>query len=337
MDGDLHEALFWEAGEGGLIDCRLCPRRCRIAPGRTGTCGVRSNRDGRLFALTYGRLSAVHVDPIEKKPLFHFMPGTEILSVGAAGCNLSCRFCQNWEMSKASPDALPAADYPPEAVVAAAVRHGCPSIAFTYNEPTVFAEYVIDTSALAHEAGLRTVMVTNGFIERDALARVYEHIDAANVDLKAFDDEFYRTWTGGSLAPVLDALVAMKAMGVWVELTTLLIEGLNTDEGRLRAQCRWIRENLGPDVPIHFSAFHPDYKMLDRRPTRPEALRLARDVAREEGLRFAYEGNVRSDGSNTYCPRCQRLLVRREWHEVVEDALAGDCRCTCGEPIPMRR
>jgi pyruvate formate lyase activating enzyme len=331
------DARFWIAEKDRRVRCGLCPRRCLIAPGRSGTCLARENRDGRLVSLVYGRPSAVHVDPIEKKPLYHFLPGTDVLSIGTAGCNLACAFCQNWSLSRCGVDELPARSLPPRDVVAAAVAAGCPSIAFTYNEPTIFAEYAIDTAALARETGLKTVMVTNGYVTQEALPDVYRDIDAANVDLKAFDEGFYRTWTRAELKPVLDTLVALVSRGVWVEVTTLLIPGLNDDDASIRAGSLWIRDNLGADVPLHFSAFHPDYRMLDRPPTPPEVLRRARRTALDAGLRWVYEGNVVSEGGSTWCPSCGRLLIRRSGNAVTEVRLEPGDRCACGERVPLRR
>jgi pyruvate formate lyase activating enzyme len=289
-----------------------------------------------LDAVSFGRPSALNVDPIEKKPLFHFLPGTGILSIGTPGCNLGCKFCQNWDLSRARFDQASAMDLPPERAVEVAQAHGCRSIAFTYNEPTVFAEYVMAVGEVARSAGLRTVMVTNGYIHREALYEVYEHVDAANVDLKGFDEGFYRKQAYGHLKPVLDSLVALAAMGVWLEVTTLLIPGLNTDPAVLRAEADWIRGNLGDRVPLHFSAFHPDFRMLDRPRTPVETLRMARDVARDAGLKFVYTGNV-AEGADTFCPRCGVLAIRRSWHEVKEVRLGPDNRCACGELIPLAR
>ncbi|MBM4394877.1 MAG: AmmeMemoRadiSam system radical SAM enzyme [Deltaproteobacteria bacterium] len=331
------EARFWSRRDDGRVECALCPHACRIAEGRTGICGVRRNDSGTLRALTYGRAAAVHVDPIEKKPLFHFMPGSRILSIGMAGCNLTCSFCQNWTLSRASPDDLPGDCLAPPDAVALARRARAPSIAFTYNEPTVSAEYVMDTAALASEAGLRSVMVTNGYVRLEAVPDLYRHVDAANVDLKAFTDDFYRRHAGARLQPVLDAAVAMAAAGTFLEVTTLVIPGLNSEPSEIAVSARWIRDNLGADTPLHLSAFHPDYRMTDRPATPPAMLAAARDAARDAGLRFVYEGNVRSDGCNTVCPSCGRTVVRRAGNEVTAFDLDAEDRCACGAVIPIRR
>ncbi len=331
-------ALFAEPSGGGRVRCLLCPRECNIPEGKPGFCMVRRNVGGRLVLQAWGRPASLHVDPIEKKPLFHYVPGSTSLSLGTIGCSLGCRFCQNWTLSRArefEADGEPL--LPPERLVALARRHGSPSISFTYNEPTILAEYILDTAPIAHASGVGIVMVTNGYITREAARVLYPHVDAANVDLKAFSDDFYRKQCSGRLKPVLDALVEARAAGVHIEVTTLLIPGLNTDEAEVRAEAQWIRDNLGADTPLHFSAFHPDYRMLDRPRTPPETLRFARTVALEAGLRFVYEGNVASDGSHTYCPSCGRWLIRRSWFEVTADRLGPEGRCACGESLPVVR
>lgn len=341
-------ALFAETAAGGRVRCRLCPRECNIPVGKPGFCMVRRNVGGTLVLAAWGRPTALHVDPIEKKPLYHYLPGTTSLSLGTVGCSLACRFCQNWTLSRGREveegacgangrSGRGAPLLPPERLVALAVRHGSPSISFTYNEPTILAEYVLDTAEVARPRGVGIVMVTNGYITREAARVLYPHVDAANVDLKAFSDEFYRKQCSGRLKPVLDALIEARAAGVHVEVTTLLIPGLNTDAKDLRAEAAWIRDHLGADTPLHFSAFHPDYRMTDRPRTPPEALRFARTVALEAGLKYVYEGNVQSDGSHTLCPSCGRWLIRRSWFEVTGDRLSPDGRCACGEPIAIVR
>lgn len=332
---DLHKARFFEKEPEDRVRCKLCPRHCLISSGNTGVCLVRENRDGILYSRVYGRPAAVHIDPIEKKPLYHFMPGTNILSIGTCGCNLTCAFCQNWTLSRQGDLFL--YELSPGEIVAKAVEHKCPSIAFTYNEPTICAEYVIDTAELAREAGLKTVLVTNGYVSPDVVPVLYRNVDAANVDLKAFDEEFYRRWTRAELKPVLDNLVTLIKMGVWVEITTLLIPGLNTDLSMIRAEALWIHENLGADVPLHFSAFHPDHLMLDRPPTPPHVLRDARKVAMDVGLRWVYEGNVISDGQSTSCPSCGRLLIQRSGFFVTHIFLNKENACECGLRVPLRR
>ena len=315
-DAARHVARFWEGAEDGAVRCRLCPRACRIADGARGWCGTRANRGGILYADVYGRPAAVHVDPIEKKPLHHFLPGSSILSIGTVGCNLDCAWCQNCGLARGRPDdedtAPPAGpDLPPERVAALARDHGCASVAFTYNEPTVFAEYAVDAADAAHAAGLRTVAVTNGYITPEACRDLYRRIDAANVDLKSFRDATYRRFTGGTLAPVLDALACMKALGTWIEVTTLIVPGINDDVGELAEGAAWIRDHLGPDTPLHLSAFHPDHRMHDRPRTPAATLARARDIARDAGLRFVYVGNVAGIDNDTRCPGCDRVVIAR--------------------------
>ena len=336
MMAAMHEALWWEPGENGRVVCTLCPRNCKIPEGQPGFCFIRANVGGKLRSLAYGRPVAVHVDPIEKKPLFHFLPGSMIFSMGTAGCNLGCMFCQNWSMSKSRSDLDRSGELDPRSVVAGAIQHGCPSIAFTYNEPTIWGEYVIDVAREARAAGLRTVMVTNGYIEKGPLHDIYEHIDAANVDLKAHTEGFYSRVTLSHLGPVLEALVEMRrVMGVWVEVTNLMIPGLNDDPGETARLATWILENLGPDVPLHFTCFHPDFKMTDRPATPRATVARARAIARQAGLRFVYEGNVLSEGNDTFCPSCGCRLIHRSWHNVVENRVL-DGRCPdCHEAIPV--
>jgi pyruvate formate lyase activating enzyme len=294
MSNERHVAEWWQA-DGAVAVCALCPHRCRIAPDRTGRCGVRKNVGGRLLALTYGRPAAVHVDPIEKKPLYHFLPGSLTYSLGTVGCNLSCLFCQNYELSTGTLDVAAAASGPeirPDQIVAAARRETCASVALTYNEPTVWAEYGRDIAVAAHGAGLKVVSVTNGFIQPGAAAALYEHVDAANVDLKAFDDGFYQRLCGGRLQPVLDTLTQLKRLGVWLEVTNLVIPGENDSPAGLRDLCRWVASELGPDTPLHFSAFFPTHR-LTHRPVTPRAtLTLAARLAAEAGLRHVHLGNL---------------------------------------------
>src|SRR3984885_13301747 len=317
-----HEARWWSPEPGGKAHCYLCPRHCHIGDGQAGFCYIRVNRGGQLYSLGYGAPAALQVDPIEKKPLSHFLPGTRVFSMGTAGCNMGCFFCQNWDISKSRQDQVRSQHVAPEDVPLLAMQHGCDSIAFTYNEPTIWGEYVIDICRAAKEHGLKTVMVSNGYITRAAFHDIYEHVDAANIDLKAFTENFYGKITLTHLAPVLETLRWLKnETGVWFEITNLMIPGLNDDPAETRKLARWILEKLGPDVPLHFTAFHPDFKLRDKPRTPPETLHEARRIAREVGLHYVYEGNIYSDGANTICPNCGELLVRRSWHEVLENHL----------------
>ncbi len=318
----------------GRVHCFLCPRHCHLAEGQRGFCFVRRNIGGRLLQLAYGHPAALQIDPIEKKPLNHFLPGTTILSLGTAGCNLGCRFCQNWDISKARSEHITATELTAPQIVTLALRNQTPSIAFTYNEPTIWGEYVADIAAIAHERGLATVMVTNGYIAREAFVDVYRHIDAANVDLKAMSEEFYARATLSHVQPVLDTLRRLRhETGVWFEITNLLIPTLNDQQPEVQRLCAWILENLGEDVPVHFSAFHPDFKFLDKPSTPAATLHRARALAMHMGLKFVYEGNIHSEAGSTICPGCRRTIIRRSWHSVTGN-LVREGKCTqCGAQI----
>jgi pyruvate formate lyase activating enzyme len=333
----LHEARWWEPMPGGRVHCYLCPRHCHIGEGQAGFCFIRVNQGGKLYSLGYASPAALQIDPIEKKPLNHFLPGTRVFSLGTAGCNMGCFFCQNWDISKSKSDQVRSTHVPPEDVVALAIRYGCPSIAFTYNEPTIWGEYVIDICRAAREAGVNTVMVTNGYITREAFHDIFDHIDAANVDLKAFTEEFYGRITLTHLQPVLDTLTWLKQeTSVWFEVTNLLIPTLNDDPEETRKLVEWILEHLGPDVPVHFTAFHPDFKLRDKPKTPPETVHQARRIALEAGLHYVYEGNIYSEAAHTYCPGCGKLLIRRSWHEVLQNSLRNGACPSCGRMIPGR-
>lgn len=335
--GALHEARWWEAMPGGKVHCYLCPRHCHIGEGQAGFCFIRANEGGTLYSLGYAHPAALQVDPIEKKPLNHFLPGTRVFSLGTAGCNMGCSFCQNWDISKSRADQVGATYIPPEDVVQLAVEHGCPSIAFTYNEPTIWGEYVIDISRAAHERGLNTVMVSNGYTSREAFQDIYEHIDAANIDLKAFTESFYGRVTLSHLQPVLDTLQWLKSeTNVWFEITNLVIPTLNDALDETRALAEWVLKHLGPDVPVHFTAFHPDFKLRELMRTPAETLHAARAAALGVGLHYVYEGNIYSDGAHTYCPSCKALLIRRSWHDVQDNRLKNGSCPQCGLAIPGR-
>ena len=297
-------------------------------------------RDGDALVLTtYGRSSGFCVDPVEKKPLNHFYPGTSTLSFGTAGCNLACKFCQNWDISKSREMDRLQDEASPQAIAAAAVRLGCKSVAFTYNDPVIFAEYAMDVADACHDKGVQAVAVTAGYMHAEPRREFYARMDAANVDLKAFTDDFYWRVCGGRLQPVLDTLVYLvKETGVWTEITTLLIPGRNDSDEELRAQCKWIRENLGPDVPLHFTAFHPDWKMTDLPATPPATLTRARELAQLAGLNHVYTGNVHdARGGSTYCPSCDKAVIARDWYRIGAYELddAGACR-SCGTQLPGR-
>jgi pyruvate formate lyase activating enzyme len=323
--------------EDGRVHCDLCPRDCVLKEGQRGQCFVRQAIGGRMVLTTYGRSSGFCVDPIEKKPLNHFYPGTAVLSFGTAGCNLACRFCQNWDISKSREWDTLAAQASPEAIADKAAALGCRSIAFTYNDPVIFAEYAIDTAAACRALGIQTVAVTAGYISEQARAEFFAAMDAANVDLKGFSEDFYRKLAHGHLQPVLDTLrYLVHETPVWVEITTLLIPGYNDSDEEVRTQCEWIATTLGAHVPLHFTAFHPDYKMLDTPATPPSTLARARQIALEVGLHFVYTGNVHDPaGGSTYCPSCHALLIERDWYQLGAYNLTADGHCNrCGAPIP---
>jgi pyruvate formate lyase activating enzyme len=332
---ELHEARWWEPMSEGRVHCYLCPRHCHIGDGQSGFCFIRANEGGKLYSLGYASPAALQIDPIEKKPLNHFLPGTRVFSLGTAGCNMGCFFCQNWDISKSKSDQVHSTHVPPEDVVALAIHYGCPSIAFTYNEPTIWGEYVIDICQAAREAGIRTVMVTNGYVTREAFHDIYDHVDAANVDLKAFTEGFYGRITLTHLQPVLDVLTWLKQeTNVWFEVTNLIIPALNDDPHEIRQLSEWMLEHLGPDIPLHFTAFHPDFKLQDKPRTPPETLHAARRIALDAGMHYVYEGNIHSEAAHTYCPGCGRILVRRSWHEVLEISIRDGACPSCSHVIP---
>ena len=312
----------------GAVQCHLCPKECRIAPGESGNCNIRVNLDGELLALTYAHPSALHVDPIEKKPLAHFLPGSEAFSVATVGCNLHCRNCQNWELSQTPPEEAEAHHIPPERLVAMAIEQGCASIAYTYSEPLVFYEYTRDTSALAHEQGVRNVLVTAGFINPGPARELFAVTDGANIDLKSMDPAFYRDVCDAELKPVLDTIVLAKEMGVWVEVTNLVIPTMNDDPANLRALARWLVDNTGPDTPLHLSRFSPRYRMRNLPPTPAQTLQRAREIALEEGLHHVFVGNIRGgDAEHTYCPEDGTLLIKRVGYRILENRIGSDGRC----------
>jgi pyruvate formate lyase activating enzyme len=335
-DGFTVPTKYWHVLDDGRIQCDLCPRACKLREGQRGVCFVRGRLDDQVVLTSYGRSSGFCVDPIEKKPLNHFLPGSSVLSFGTAGCNLACRFCQNWDISKSKEIDTLADAASPEALARAAVDLGCRSVAFTYNDPVIFHEYAIDVADACHEVGVKAVAVTAGYVCDEPRAEFYRHMDAANVDLKAFTDEFYRHTCGARLEAVKDTLRYLRhETSVWFEITTLLIPGLNDSDEELHAMTSWIVEDLGSDVPLHFTAFHPDYKMDDRPATPPATLTRARRIALENGVRFAYTGNVHDrDGSSTRCPGCDTLVIERDWYALGDYGLTDDGHCrTCGGPL----
>ena len=332
-------ARHWHRLDDGRIQCDVCPRACRLHDGQRGLCFVRARLGEQLLLTTWGRSSGFCVDPIEKKPLNHFLPGTPVLSFGTAGCNLTCKFCQNWDISKAQAfDRLQDAAAP-EAIAEAAVQAGCRAVAYTYNDPVIFLEYAIDVAQACRARGLQNVAVTAGYVGPKARAELFAEMDAANVDLKAFTEGFYRKLCTGALQPVLDTLVWLRhETDVWLEVTTLLIPGANDSPAEIEALCAWFREHLGPDVPLHFTAFHPDWKMREVPPTPARTLAAARAIALGHGLRYVYTGNVHDQpGQSTWCHACGERLIGRDWYDLTAWNLTPDGRCAgCGTPCAGR-
>ncbi len=324
---------YWHVLEDGRIQCDVCPRYCKLHKGQRGLCFVRARQDDCVVLTTYGRSSGFCIDPIEKKPLNHFLPGTPVLSFGTAGCNLTCKFCQNWDISKVREFDRLQDRASPEAIAEAAVTSGCRSVAFTYNDPVIFLEYAVDVAQACRERGIKTVTVSAGYIAPQPRVELFRNMDAANIDLKGFTENFYKNLCTGRLAPVLETLEYLKhETKVWFEITTLLIPGENDSAKEIEAQCRWVLDRLGPDVPLHFTAFHPDWKMMDTLATPPDTLRAARCIATDIGLRYVYTGNIHDPaGQMTYCHGCGAPLIGRNWYDLTQWNLspAGVC-ATCG-------
>jgi len=327
---------YWHTLDDDRVQCDLCPRFCKLHEGQRGLCFVRANQRNAIVLTTYGRSSGYCIDPIEKKPLNHFLPGTPVLSFGTAGCNLACKFCQNWDISKSRQFDVLADSASPETIARAARELGCRSVAYTYNDPVIFHEYAIDVAQACRARGIKTVAVTAGYICPEPRKEFFQYMDAANVDLKAFTDDFYWKLTGAHLQPILETLEYLKhETKVWFEITTLLIPGHNDSSTEIESLSKWVVEHLGPDVPLHFSAFHPDWKMLDVPPTPPATLTRAREIALANGVRYAYTGNVHdAKGESTYCHKCGGLLIGRDWYVLGDWNLTADGRCaTCGTPL----
>lgn len=332
----MKEALFYQKLVEQKVKCELCPHYCVIADGKRGVCGVRENRGGTLYSLVYGKVIASHVDPIEKKPLFHFLPGSYSYSISTVGCNFRCDFCQNWEISQA-PKKYPeiaGVEMTPEGVVSAALKEKCKSISYTYTEPTIFFEFAYDCSKLAHEKGLKNNFITNGFMNAPVVEMIAPYLDAANVDLKSFREDYYRKICGGRLAPVLETLKLMRKLNIWVEVTTLVIPGLNDSKEELAEIANFIKDELGADVPWHVSAFFPNYKMLDRPPTPAETLIMAREIGLKTGLKYVYAGNVPIPGAeDTYCGKCKNPIIVRSGFSVLKNKIRNGKCSICGEGV----
>lgn len=332
----VREAYFYRKRADRVVRCETCPHECLVYPGKRGRCGTRINMDGRLYSISYGNPCAVHVDPIEKKPLLHFYPGTNAFSLGVAGCNFHCLNCQNWEISQTTPDKTRNHDLPPDRVVSMASEYGCKSIAYTYSEATTFYEYMIDIGSAAGKRGIKNVYVSNAYISRPALERLCDVIDAASVNLKSFSDEVYRDLIGGHIKPVLESFKTLHARGVWMEIINLVIPTYTDDMEMIKKMCGWILDNLGPDYPLHFSRFHPQYKLVHLPPTPVEVLQEAESVALKEGLHYVYIGNVPGMGDKTICPGCKRTVIKRRGFTLLENHLSdGKCKF-CGTLISGR-
>ncbi|RDH82571.1 MAG: AmmeMemoRadiSam system radical SAM enzyme [endosymbiont of Galathealinum brachiosum] len=328
---------YWHKLNDGRVQCDLCPRFCKLKEGQRGLCFVRANQHNQIVLTSYGLSSGFCIDPIEKKPLNHFLPGTPVLSFGTAGCNLTCKYCQNWDMSKSREMAQLASKAGPVTIAEQAKSNNCRSVAFTYNDPVIFHEYAIDVAQACHEEGLKSVAVSAGYICEKPRIEFFDFMDAANIDLKAFTEKFYHKLTGGHLQPVLETLQYLRhETDVWFEITTLLIPGQNDSDAELHEMCEWLMENIGPDVPLHFSAFHPDWKMRDIEQTPAATLTRARNIAMKTGLRYVYTGNVHdTSGSSSYCHQCGHLLIERDWYELGRWELdANGCCESCKTPLP---
>jgi len=330
-----HEARYYQRLDGGDIECGQCPRHCRVSPKGRGHCGVRENQDGKYVLLTYGLPCAVNLDPIEKKPFFHFHPGTFALSLATAGCNFDCKFCQNWEISQARPEETPNVELSPDQVVALAVERQIPTIAYTYSEPTVWYDYVADIARRGREQSLDSVVISNGFIEKQPLADLLPHVSAYKIDLKSIREEYYRDVVRGDLRPVLERIVQVRKSGVLLEIVTLVVPTLNDREDDFRQLARWVKANVGTDVPVHYSQFHPMYQLTNLPPTPRATLEMAHDVSRAEGLEYVYLGNLPGHpAESTYCPACGELLIERRGLSVLQNRLKGNQCPKCQRVIP---
>lgn len=329
------EARFYDRLAEKKIQCKLCPRACVVGDRERGYCGVRENHGGTYYTLVHSRVCAAHVDPIEKKPFFHYLPGTMAFSLATAGCNVNCRFCQNWDISQARPEQVPADYAAPRRVADLAKQYRCPTIAYTYSEPVVFIEYLMDTADAGHAQGIRSIVVSNGYIQEEPLRRAYGRMDAVKIDLKSFSESYYRQVVAGQLKPVLDALVTLHSMDKWLEVVYLVVPTLNDGDQEFRDLAQWVKANLGVDVPLHFSQFHPEYLLKNLPITPVETLERAKQIADAEGLHYVYIGNVPGHpAENTYCPRCGKLLVHRMGLQVTEMLIRKGACPFCGHPIP---
>lgn len=331
----LVEARFYERLSNGRVKCKLCPRECTVRDGERGYCGVRENRGGTFYTLVHSRVCAAHVDPVEKKPFFHYLPGTLAYSIATAGCNVNCKFCQNWDIAQASPEQVPAEYLPPRQVAALAAQYRCPTIAYTYSEPIVFSEFLMDTADAAHDLGIRSIAISNGYIHEEARPSVYGKMDAVKIDLKSFSDRYYQKVVTGELKPVLDTIVALREMGKWTEIVYLVVPALNDSDQEFRSLANWVKTSVGEDVPLHFSQFHPEYLFNNLPVTPVSTLERAKAIADAVGLHYVYIGNIPGHpAENTYCPQCGRLLVERAGFEIRQMLIRNGACPSCKHAIP---
>jgi pyruvate formate lyase activating enzyme len=329
------EARFYEKLPNKKIKCKLCPRECTVGDKERGYCGVRENRGGIYYTLVHSRVCAAHVDPVEKKPLFHYLPGTLAFSLATAGCNVNCKFCQNWDISQARPEQVPAQYLPPRQIAALAAQYRCPTIAYTYSEPVVFSEFLMDTADAAHEAGIRSIVVSNGYIQDEPLRAAYGKMDAVKIDLKSFSESYYQKVVTGQLKPVLDSIVTLRTMGKWIEIVYLVVPTLNDNDQEFRGLAAWVKAHLGAEVPLHFTQFHPEYLLKNLPITPISTLERAKAIADAEGLKYVYIGNVPGHpAENTYCPQCRRVLVERAGFEIRQMLIRQGACSFCRHAIP---
>ncbi len=329
------EARFYQKLPNRRIKCKLCPRECSVGDRERGYCGVRENRGGTYYTLVHSRVCAAHIDPIEKKPFFHYLPGTLALSLATAGCNVNCKFCQNWDISQVRPEQVPADYAPPQRVAQLATQYSCPTIAYTYSEPVIFIEYLMDTADAGHAAGIRSIVVSNGYIQDEALRAAYGKMDAVKIDLKSFSESYYRQVVCGQLKPVLDSIVTLHKTGKWLEIVYLVVPTLNDGDAEFRGLAQWVRNNVGADVPLHFSQFHPEYLLKNLPITPVPTLERAKQIADAEGLHYVYIGNVPGHpAESTYCPKCGHILVQRMGLEVTQMLIRKGTCPYCGQLIP---
>ena len=329
------EAMYYKKLPDIRVECELCPRACQVADLERGYCGVRENRNGKYYTLVHSRVCSLNADPIEKKPLFHYLPGTRAYSIATAGCNIECKFCQNWQISQFRPEQIDNIKLTPEEVIRFAKEKSCDTIAYTYSEPVVFYEYMYDTARVGKREGVGSVMISNGYIKKEPLVELCKELSAVKIDFKAFTEKFYKETCSGELKPILETLVTLKEIGIWFEIVMLVIPTLNDSDKELKDMCSWIYENLGADVPVHFSRFSSRYKIKNLPPTPIKTLEKARNIAIESGLNFAYTGNVPGHpGESTYCPDCKEVLIKRVGYTILQYSLNGNKCGNCKHPIP---